>query len=192
MLTALHVPSHESALISCTTNTDTFSLFILTASLITTSPQAMHTEAVGAGDTGAVLAGDGATHAMQSDAAVTTIATTTGNGVQAKAASPISAATRDTIPLEQPHRFHLEHVAAVAAAPVRGINPVDSVAGQVGIDVTLSPCMPGGLPPPHDRLSLSYSWNSLCVLPTLRAACSSYFDCFSDRDFTAGHAYRGC
>ena len=119
----------------------------------------MHAEAADAGDTGTVLAGDGTTCTMQVDPAVTT------------SASPISAAIHDTMPPEQPHRFHLEHVAAVVAAPVRGINPVDSVVGQVGIDVTLSPCMPAGLPPPDDRLSLSCSRNSLCVLPTLRAAC---------------------
>jgi hypothetical protein len=122
----------------------TSSSFTCAASLITTLPQAMHTEAVGAGDTGAVLAGDGATHAMQSDAAVTTSATTTGGGVQARPASPISAATHDTMPPEQPDRSHLQHVAAVAAAPVRGINPVDSAVDQVGMDVTLSPSMPAG------------------------------------------------
>ena len=126
----------------------------------------MHTEAADAGDTGTVLAGDGTTSAMQVDPAVTTKATTTATGVQAEAASPISAAVHDTMSPEQPDHPHLELVAAATAAPVRGINPV-----QVGIDVTLSPCMPGGLPPPHDRLSLSCSWNSLCVLPTLRAAC---------------------
>ena len=115
----------------------------------------MHTEAADAGDTGAVLARDGTTSAMQVDPAVATRATITGNGVQAKAASPISAALHDTMSPEQPDHSHLELVAAATAAPVRGIDPVESVVDQVGIDVTLSPCVPAGLPPPDDRLSLS-------------------------------------
>ena len=110
-----------------------FLVFCATA-LVTNSPQAMHTEAAEAGDTGTVLAGDGTTSAMQVDPAVTTKATTTATGVQAEAASPISAAVHDTMSPEQPDHPHLELVAAATAAPVRGINPV-----QVGIDVTLSP-----------------------------------------------------
>ena len=112
-----------------------FAQLCCAASLVTNTPQAMRTEAADAGNTDAVLAGDGTTSAMRSDLAVTTSATATGDSAQAKPASPINTTTD-----EQPDRPHPQHVAAVAAVPGVGINPVASIVDQVGTDVTLYAC----------------------------------------------------
>ena len=112
-----------------------FAQLCCAASLVTNTPQAMRTEAADAGNTDAVLAGDGTTSAMRSDLAVTTSATATGDSAQAKPASPIHTTTD-----EQLDRPHPQHVAAVAAVPGVGINPVASIVDQVGTDVTLYAC----------------------------------------------------
>jgi hypothetical protein len=98
--------------------------------------EALQTEIADAGNTDVALTNDGAPDAMQSDAA--------RGSVQANPAVTARATAID----EQSDCSQLPHVAAAAAEPVQGINPVESVPDQVNDAVAIPLCSsaPGRTP----------------------------------------------